>query len=256
MLHTCRTLSLALLLATAGSCHQAGSPTLVGAAMSLRHALLDLGEAYEDRNPGYEVEFHFAASGILLQQALQGAPFDVIVFAGEEEMNRLASAKAIMPRSQRIFATNRLVVAVPEGGTVPRSLDDLDAERYGRIAIGAPATVPVGRYTAQALRSSGLWEGMEARLIPANSAAQVVEYLQRDEVDAAFLYKSDTVEFPWILVALEVDASLHEPIRYAAAAMREASEPRKANHFLELLEGNLGQVVLRRHGFGPGEIRQ
>lgn len=253
MLHTCRALALILLLVVVGSCNQAPSPTLVGAAMSLRQALLDLGEAYEERNPGYLVDFQFAASGVLLQQALQGAPFDVVVFAGEDEMNRLVSADAVVPRTQRVFATNRLVVAIPEGGNAPNALEDLTAARYRRIATGAPATVPVGRYAAQALRNAGLWDEIEPRLLPANNAAQVVEYLQRDEVDAAFLYKSDATEFPWIHVAIEIDPALHEPIRYAAATMREATEAGNAEHFLDLLEGDLGRVVLRRHGFGPPE---
>jgi ABC-type molybdate transport system substrate-binding protein len=50
-------------------------------------------------------------------------------------------------------------------------------------------------------------------------------------------------------VALEVDPALHDPIRYTAAMLREPPDPRGADRFLQLLEGNLARVVLRRHGF-------
>ena len=249
MMH--RTLLLAIALTLLGSCHQDQDATLVAAAISLRHALLDLGEAYEERNPRAEIRFHFAASGVLVQQAAQGAPFDVVVLAGEEEMNRLAAAGDIETATRRVFATNRLILAVPRGGSRPTHLGELQGAPYQRIALGSPASVPAGRYAAQALRRSGLWDALEARLVLSMNAAQTVEYVQRDEVDAAFLYRSDAVDFPWLDVALEVDPSLHSPIRYAAALVSDAPDPAGGRRFLELLQGSLAEVVLRNHGFAP-----
>ena len=241
-------LALVCLLA-GGSCRREPDATLVAAAISLRHSLLDLGEAYEERNPHAAVRFHFAASGVLLQQALQGAPFDVILFAGEEEMDRLEDGGALAPSTRLAFASNRMVIAVPRGGAEPGSLEDLREPRYQRIALGSSATVPAGRYAAQALRNSGLWHDLEPRLVLTIDAGQAVEYVERNEVDAAFLYASDAVEYPWLTVALEVDPALHDPIRYTAAMLREPPDPDGATRFLELLEGNLAEVVLRRHGF-------
>ena len=249
MMH--RPLLLATTLSLLGSCHQDRDATLVAAAISLRPALLDLAEAYEERNPRAGIRFHFAASGVLVQQATQGAPFDVVVLAGEEEMDRLAAAGDIETVTRRVFATNRLIVAVPRGGKRPAHLDELRGAAYQRIALGSPALVPAGRYAAQALRRSGLWDALEAHLVFSVDAAQTVEYLQRDEVDAAFLYRSDAVEFPWLEVALEVDTSLHSPILYAAALVSDAPDPAGGARFLELLHGGLAEVVLRNHGFAP-----
>jgi molybdate transport system substrate-binding protein len=246
-----RSLLLAATLLFAGSCDRGEDATLVAAAMSLRHAMLDLGEAYEERNQGVSLRFHFAASGVLLQQASQGAPFDVVVFAGEEEMGRLAASGDIDIATRQVFATNRMVVAVPRGGRSLEGLEELRSPDYERIALGSPAMVPAGRYAAQVLQRSGLWNELEPRFLLAIDAAQVVEYVERDEVDAAFLYRSDSVAFPWLTVALTVDSSLHEPIRYTAALVRDPPDPAGGRRFLQLLEGSLGQVVLRRHGFGP-----
>jgi len=249
MMH--RTLLLAVLLTLLGSCHQDRDATLVAAAISLRHALLDLGEAYEERYPRAELRFHFAASGVLVQQAGQGAPFDVMILAGEEEMDRLAAAGDIKTATRQVVATNHLIVAVPRGGSRPAHLDELRGVAYQRIALGSPALVPAGRYAAQVLRRSGLWDVLQPRLVFSLDAAQTVEYLQRDEVDAAFLYRSDSVEFPWLDVALEVDSSLHSPIRYTAALVKGAPDPAGGHKFLEWLRGSLTEVVLRNHGFAP-----
>ncbi len=246
-----RILIFATLLTLLVSCQQRRDATLVAAAISMRHALLDLGEAYEEHHPRAAVRFHFASSGVLVQQAAQGAPFDVLILAGEEEMNRLAAAGHIEPATRRVVATNRLILAVPRGGRRPARLEDLRETSFQRIALGSPGLVPAGRYAAQALRRSGLWDTLQPRLLFSLDAAQTVEYLQRDEVDAAFLYRSDAVEFPWLDVALELDPDLHAPIRYEAVLVRDAPDPAGGREFLKLLQDSLAEVVLRNHGFAP-----
>jgi molybdate transport system substrate-binding protein len=188
---------------------------------------------------------------VLLQQARQGAPFDVVVFAGDAEMKRLEDAGEVQEGTQHVFASNRLILAVPQGGRSLHRLEELREPAYARIGMGDPDSVPAGRYAEQVLRNSGLWSDLQPRLVFTAHAAQTVEYLQRGEVDAAFLYHTDAVTFPWLDVALEVDPSLHGPIRYTSALVTDAPDPRGGQRFLDLLNGSLGQVVLRKHGFGP-----
>lgn len=217
----------------------------MAAAISLRDALQDLGE-----DTG-TIEYEFASSGVLLQQALQAAPFDVVVFAGAEEMDRLAAADRIETDTRVVIATNRLVIGVPAWGERATSLSDLERPAFERIAIGSPATVPAGRYASQALRAAGVWDAIEPRLVFAVHARQLVQYLEHGEVDAALLYRSDAASTAGIEVCAEIDPSLHDPIVYEAAVLREARDPVAARRFLERLAGARGEVALRRHGFGP-----
>src|SRR5664279_1703251 len=58
----------------------------------------------------------------------------------------------------RNFASNSLVVIVPAGNAnVPKSVNDLALPAYARVAIGLPASVPVGRYTKGVLEAAKLW---------------------------------------------------------------------------------------------------
>ena len=239
------------MLLPAGGCSPARQETLVGAAISLREPLLDLADTFAIRNPGRSIRFEFAASGVLIGQAAEGAPFDLIALAGAEEMDRLEAEGLLMPGTRLDLASNRLAVGIPGDGPYPSSLSDLGTDAYTRIGIGSPGTVPVGRYARQALERAGLWPALAPRLIYADSARQVAQLVVRGEVDAGFLYRSDAGRSPEIRIAFEIDAALHAPIRYPAAILRSAHDPEGAAAFLDLMRGTLGEVILRRYGFGP-----
>src|SRR6516162_2589766 len=141
-----RGLGLALLVAIPVSA-QAADLT-VSAAASLTNAFKDLGPMFEAANPGTKVLFNFGASGALLQQmAKGGAPVDVFASADEETMDQAQTQGLVQAAQRRDFVSNTLVVIVPtSAASAPKAVTELTETRYQRIAIGLPASVPVGRY--------------------------------------------------------------------------------------------------------------
>ena len=59
------------------------------------------------------------------------------------------------------------------------------------MALGNPGTVPVGRYTQEALTKAGLWETLKPKFIYGESVRQVLDYVSRGEVDAGFVFATD-----------------------------------------------------------------
>jgi hypothetical protein len=150
-----RGLGLALLAVLMVSAHAAD--LTVSAAASLTNAFKDLGPMFEAANPGTKMLFNFGASGALLQQiAKGGAPVDVFASADQETMDQAQSQGLVRAAQRRDFVSNSLVVIVPAStGNVPNALSDLAQARYQRIAIGLPASVPVGRYNQGRARRGG-----------------------------------------------------------------------------------------------------
>jgi molybdate transport system substrate-binding protein len=110
------------------------------------------------------VRFNFAASGVLIEQITQGAPVDVFASADQETMDRGIEQKLIDADTRRDFAANTLVLVVPAQEPPPvGKLADLDQPSVKRIAIGKLASVPVGRYTKQALEKAGTWTTLESK---------------------------------------------------------------------------------------------
>ena len=222
----------------------------VAAAASLTDAFKEIGRKFEAARPGITVRFNFAASGLLIQQIVQGAPVDVFVSADQETMNRGIERKVIDADSRRDFATNSVVlVTSADGGPAIASLGDLQGSVVKRIAVGKVATVPVGRYTKQALVSAGLWAPLEPKFVQADSVRQVLDYVARGEAEAGFVYRTDaSIMSDKVRIALTVDG--HAPVRYPVAVVSDSRQKTVARDFAAYLTTPAVQEVLGRFGFG------
>ena len=227
----------------------AAAEITVSAAASLTDAFKEVAAAYEARHPADKVRLNFAASGTLLQQIAKGAPVDVFASADLATMDK-AQAQGLIAAAQRSnFARNTLVLIVPKGAAVrPASLADLGQASVRRIAIGNPASVPVGRYTQQALNKANLWSAYEPKLINAQSVRQVLDYVARGEVDTGFVYATDAA-----IMKDKVDVTwtvpLDEPVTYPLAPIAASANPASALTFVEFVTGPEGQAILSRYGF-------
>lgn len=223
----------------------------VSAAASLGNAFAEIGPLFEAANPGQRVAFNFAASGPLLQQIAQGAPVDVFASADEATMDQAQAKGLVQAAQRRDFASNTLVVIVPAVGATktPAALADLGQPGYARIAIGQPASVPVGRYTQGVLVQAGLWTAIEPKMIGAQSVRQALDYVARGEVDAGFVYATDAALMPAkVKVAFAVPTTT--PIRYPAAPIAASANAEAAQRFVAFLLTPPAQAVLARYGFG------
>ena len=222
----------------------------VSAAASLTDAFKEIGPRFEVAKAGATVRFNFAASGVLLQQVSQGAPVDVFVSADEDTIKRGIEQKLLDPETRRDFASNALVLVIPAQNPPPVArLQDLSIAAVKRIAIGKAATVPVGRYTQQALEQAQLWSALEARFVQADSVRQVLDYVSRGEADAGFVYRTDaTLAADKVKVVQTVRG--HAPVRYPAAVVGESRNKAAARDFVAFLMTDEAQAILAKHGFG------
>ena len=240
--------ALAALLVSALPLVASAQQLTVSAASSLTDAFKEIGARFEAQRPGATLRFNFAASGVLLQQIVQGAPVDVFASADQDTMNRAADRQAIAPQTRQDFASNSLVLVTPPGGAV-KSLADLARADVKRIALGKVASVPVGRYTQQALESAGLWAALGGRFVYADNVRQVLDYVSRGEVEAGFVYRTDALQ-AGDKVAIAMTVPGHAPVTYPVAAVADSRQPALAREFIAFLVGPQAQAILARHGFG------
>ena len=222
----------------------------VSAAASLANVFRDLAPLFEASSPGTKLQFNFAASGALLQQIVKGAPVDVFASADQDTMDQAQAQGFVKAGQRRYFASNSLVVIVPIAATsAPSALSDLARPVYQRVAIGIPASVPVGRYTKGVLESQGLWAAVEPKMIGAQSVRQALDYVARGEVDAGFVYATDAALMPdKVKVALTVPTT--KPVLYPAAPIAGSPNAAESQKFVEFLTTAPAQALFARHGFG------
>ena len=235
-----------LLLSAAGAL---AADLTVSAAASLTNAFRELGPVFEAQNPGTKVQFNFAASGALLQQIVRGAPVDVFASADQETMDDAQKQGLVEPATRVDFVRNALVLIAPVGGKATAiGLADLRSERFAKIAIGQPASVPVGRYAKAVLEQAGLWAVVESRMVGAQSVRQALDYVARGEVDAGFVYATDAaIMSDKVRVLLTVPTAA--PILYPIAALKASADEAMAKRFVRFIASPVAQSVLARHGF-------
>jgi molybdate transport system substrate-binding protein len=242
-----RVLPAWVLALAAGSA--AAAELTVSAAASLTRAFKDIAAAFEAANPETRVRLNFGASGALLQQIARGAPVDVFAAADQETMQQAERQQLVRPGAKADFAGNALVVVVPhDAAATPKTLADLTGPAVKKVAIGLPASVPVGRYTRSALEKANLWTRIEARMIGAQTVRQALDYVARGEVDAGFVYATDAAILPGkVRIAFVVPTET--PLVYPIATLAAASNPQAAQKSVAFVLSPAGQAVLVKHGF-------
>lgn len=242
--------ALSLGLATGQAAWGAAQELTVSAAASLTNAFPEIGQRFEQLHPGGKVVFNFAASGPLLQQIAQGAPVDVFAAADQKTMNQAQDQGLVVPESRKNFVSNTLVLIVPQDSQLALTgPEDLRSPQVKRVAAGNSASVPVGRYTQEALILAGLWEPLQPRLIMGESVRQVLDYVSRGEVDAGFVFATDAAMARGkVKTVAEVQG--HQPIVYPAALVAASPKKALAQVFLDFLAGPESVAILRKYGFG------
>lgn len=239
-------LTVLLLMLAGGAC---AAELIVSAAASLTNAFTELGKVYERTDAGNKIVLNFGGSGQLLQQIERGAPVHVFASADQETMNRAQAHNLLDNETRTDFTRNALVLIVPSDSALPiTGLDNLVSDRVRRIAVSNPDSVPVGRYTREALIKAGMWKALQPKIINTQHVRQSLDYVARGEVDAGFVYATDAAIMRGkVRVVSEIPTVT--PIRYPVAALRGNGEAALARRFIAFLKSDAGQAILARNGF-------
>jgi len=234
-----------LVLGLAGCTGSSEGRLTVLAAASLTETFEELAAAFEDEHPGVQVDLVLESSASLAEQVRQGAPGDVLATADEQSMRSVADARALDGGSE-VFATNRIVLAVPTGGSARvTSVADL-ADPDVRFVTCVPVA-PCGHVARAALAASGI------DAAPASEEVDVKAVLTKvrlGEADAGLVYATDVRSARDSVRALALSGGAATRTRYAVAVLREAAEPELAQDWLDLLTSDAGRSVLHEAGFG------
>lgn len=228
-----------------------GPQVVAVVAANLRDAFQEIAREFEAANAGVRVKAVYTSSGAAAQQIRQGAPFDIF-FSGDVGFARdIERAGLAEPGTFRIYARGRLALWISNrtGLRPDAGLDVLAEPAVERIAIANPQTAPYGRAAAQALRSAGLFDRVERRLVYGQDVSQAAQ-IALAAADAAIL--------PWSFTsspALLAEGAFapapeggHEPIEQAVVVLR-GRDRREVRALCEFVSGPAGRRILEAHGY-------
>ncbi len=228
----------------------------VAAASDLRFALADILTALRATEPHLAVEVSYGASGSLVAQITQGAPFDVFLSADAALTRDLCARNLADPRSLFLYARGHLALFT----ALPSSSLDLSTlglralldPAVRRVAIANPAHAPYGRAAVAALASAGLTAAVAAKIVTGENVAQAFQMAQSGAADVALVALSLT-RAPAVRAApgqvFAVAAELHPPIEQGGVILRRATDLGSAMIVTRFLQSPAARAILLRHGF-------
>lgn len=217
---------------------------LVFAAASLTDSLEELGKSFESKT-GHRVRFSFGASSDLARQIRAGAPADAFFSADTARMDELERDGRVLRQDRREFLGNSLVVIVPAGSSL-RLREPRDLLSLPRIALADPAAVPAGVYARKWLEAEGIWDRLEARIVPTLDVRAALAAVETEAAPAGIVYKTDARISKGVRPVYEVAGK--PEIVYSLARISD-SRRRSAADFVRFLESGEAAALFKRYGF-------
>jgi molybdate transport system substrate-binding protein len=223
----------------------------VSAAISLKNAFEEIGKIVEEKHPGTKVRFNLGASGDLARQIEAGAPVDVFASAAQKEMDDIDQKGLITSGARTNFAGNSVVLVKPGMSQIRmESFEDLRKAEVKKIVIANPKSVPAGRYAEEVLKYFNLREAVKDKLVFAEHVRQALDYVARNEVDAAMVYLTDAMIRPTeVRIITKAPDKSHQPILYPIAIVKGSKNQSVAKEFITLVLSTEGKNLLRKYGF-------
>lgn len=147
-------------------------------AASLNTVMTELAKMYNEEHPDVKITYNADSSGTLLTQIEEGYECDIFFSAAQKQMDQLEEDGLVVDGTRANVVNNQVVVVTLKGSnTKVTGLSNLQDAQSIALAGGS---VPVGKYTRQALINQGTLE--EAEDPAAITTEQVLEALGGVEI--------------------------------------------------------------------------
>lgn len=232
------------------STEKEGAEITVLAAASLTDALNEIIAEY-GKESSDKITTSYAGSGDLVQQIKGGAPCDLFISASKANMDDLETEDLIDKASRKDLLGNTLTLIATAEAADKVSMEALSTDAVKQITIGEPETVPAGKYATQVFENMKITDAVESKIVKAKDVRAVLNYVETGDAECGFVYKTDALMLKEDKgkIVEDVDSSLHDPIVYPAAIMKDSAQAEAAKAFYEYVETDYAKGVFEKYGF-------
>lgn len=223
---------------------------LVAAAASLEYAYEDeLIPMFQEENPDITVSGTYDSSGKLQTQIEEGMEADVFMSAATKQMNALVDEGMVDEESVTDLLENKIVLITSADSELKLSAFE-DIVNADTIAIGDPASVPVGQYSEESLTNLGLWDEVLSKASLGTNVTEVLNWVAEGSAQAGIVYATDAATTDKVKVGAEAPAdSLAEPAIYPVGVVSASENKDAAEKFVEFLKSDEAIQVFEDYGF-------
>jgi molybdate transport system substrate-binding protein len=250
---TFKLLVVACLVLVATAAH--ADKITVAAAADLKFALDEIVAGFNRSQPGNEVQVVYGSSGKFHAQIQQDAPYDLFFSADIGYPRELArngqAASEVKP-----YAVGRIVLWSADMDATKMTLATLADPKITRIAIANPKHAPYGKRAEEALRTAGLWEKVQRKLVFGENISQTAQYVSSGNAQVGIVALSLVLnpELSRRGGYSLIPDTLHNPLEQGYIITRRGSTKPLARKFADYMGTKPARAVMTRYGFVlPGE---
>ncbi|BCU06430.1 molybdate ABC transporter substrate-binding protein [Allochromatium tepidum] len=250
-------LTKTLLLATAllFSLSAQAEKLTIAAAADLKFAMDEIVTAFKQDHPADQIDVIYGSSGKFHTQIQQGAPYD-LYFSADIAFPRALAEQGHAASEVKPYAVGRIVLWSPSLDAGQMTLESLTDPAITRVAIANPKHAPYGKRAEEALRSAGLWDKIEPKLVYGENIAHTAQFVQTGNAQVGIIALSLALNPEpadkggyWL-----IPDDLHEPLEQGFIITERAANNALAKSFADYMSGPESRRIMTHYGFVlPGE---
>ncbi|MFQ3323512.1 MAG: molybdate transport system substrate-binding protein [Pseudomonadales bacterium] len=222
----------------------------LGVASSFKPAAVKLISAFSQQTDS-NIKLSSASSGKLFSQALNGAPFDIILFGDSKHSLLSEDMKLAVTASRFSYAIGEIALV----STSSHCLNPKIVEFSGTsLAIANPKIAPYGLAAKQVMRNQGLDQIENLRLINAENAAQTLHFFATGNVDHAIT--SSVLIQQWLarntakqIIYCPLSTDSYDAIIHQGVILQHSENQQLATALVNFILSNQGQTIISALGY-------
>ena len=238
-------------------------------AASLRNVMEEVAAKYNEQHPEVKITYNADSSGTLLTQIEEGYACDVFFSAAQKQMNTLEEDdKLVIPDTRANVVNNQVcVITLKDSGTKVTGLKDIG--NASSIAL-ADGSVPVGKYTRQAMVNAGMLKEVEdvskitteevseqlggVEISEQSNVSKVLSAVTEGSCEVGTTYYSDTYGFEDKVEILEkvpydLTGNVIYPIAQIVNTEADENEKAAALDFINFVTSDDAKAIFEKYYF-------
>lgn len=240
--------TLSLIGTIFGTSAQAGE-VRIAVATWLAEPMQAIATSFQN-DTGNKVILTVANTSVLVQQIIDGAPYDMLLPNNTAALKTLESHQLVVPGTSYTYAENPLVLWSPIEGYVDDSGGVLIGKQFDQLSIVSPNLV-YGRPAQQVLDNLGLTSDIANKLVERHSIVQSRQFVNSSStvlgiVNLSQVYADGKLSrgSAWV-----IPPSLYDPIIQQVAILEHARDNPAARSFEFYLKGSKAGAILADYGY-------
>lgn len=227
------------------ACSSSSNHLKIACASSLEAPMKELGAKFTEET-GVEIEISTGASGVLYNQIMNGAPFNIFASADESYISALEDNGKVSESYQ--YANARLAY-------VTRGEDDIsDIKEYLlrsdiNLVVADPRTAPIGKAAEYWLKKEGLWESIKNDLLIAGDVGKANAMFSAGNGDVLLTSNSIKSILSKEYTVHLLDMSPEYVIYHSLCILDDSADSEDAIEFMKFMKSEQAKEILKTYDY-------